>query len=491
MLQKLFKSAAIYGLADVIARFIAFAIFPIYAHFFTVEEFGVFALVSTAAALVALIVNLGMSTAMQRFYLDRDTTAADRPRIVTTGLVVLAAWAAVIVIVTISAAVPFRDLLATRYHIELILVLLALATNLPSQLLQYFQDVLRVRFLPWQFTVVTTMKNVAGVALGLVLVIGFNYRLEGLFLGQLIAVSLAVPLGLWLVRAELTPAFDAGLARKLVAYGYPFLFGGFAYWVIGSLDVWMLGELSDQTNVGWYGIASKVAVIVTFANGAFGQAWAPFALKTYAEDPDYARVLSRSFSHWFFVLGLLGSALSLFAFELLWILTPASYWPATTTISALAAAMVMLGTTQITVLGLSLSRRTSAIARCAWITAGAHLLANILLIPRLGALGAGIANITSYTLLTGLYLVYSQRLHPLALNWGQFVPILLMTALAATAGILLGFMPWSPVLLAGKAGFICGMLMLGHRLGILNPGAIAALLGLRKSSLGKHNESQL
>ncbi|MEO7725739.1 MAG: oligosaccharide flippase family protein [Burkholderiales bacterium] len=476
MTRSFLASAAIYGLADFVSKFLAFAVFPLYAHIFSVEEFGVIALVTTAAGLVALILNLGMNNAMQRFYLDPATEPQARPKLVSTGLAFLAGWSLVVTLLLIACSAPLRDLLQHRYHVGWILLALALATNIPAQILQYSQDVLRIHFSPWKFTVTSLLKNVAGAVFALILILLFGYGLEGFFWGYFAAAMLALPLSLWFIRGDLVPRFDAALARQMVVYGYPFIFGGLAYWVFGSLDVWMLTELSDNTNVGWYSIAAKFAAILTFINAAFGQAWAPFALKAYAEDPGHARLFSRVFSYWFFGLTIIGMLISLFGYELLWALTPQPYWPAAGALSALAMGAVLLGTTQVTVLGISLARKTSVIAHCAWMVALLNLVLNFLLIPRFGALGTSIATFLSYAVLSALYLYYSQRLHPIPLEKGKLLLTLAFVLLTVFVSIVLQAFPWSITIFAVKLFFLAGTLGIGFRFGILEIPVLVRLL---------------
>jgi len=99
VLKALGRDVAIYGAADFAFRLIAFAVFPIYAHVFTVEQFGVYALVSASAGLVALLANLGISNAAQRYYWDAEAAAATQPSIISTGLLVLVASSTAIVAV--------------------------------------------------------------------------------------------------------------------------------------------------------------------------------------------------------------------------------------------------------------------------------------------------------------------------------------------------------------------------------------------------------
>ena len=129
-----------------------------------------------------------------------------------------------------------RTLIDERYGIEWELLVLVLLAILPDQILQYALDTIRLHFTPVRFMILSFLKNIMGVALGLWLIVGLDKGLYGFFGGALIASVLSVPVALWFIRRELVWQFDKAIARKIFHFGYPFLFAGMAYWIFGSMD---------------------------------------------------------------------------------------------------------------------------------------------------------------------------------------------------------------------------------------------------------------
>jgi O-antigen/teichoic acid export membrane protein len=434
MLRRLGKDVAIYGAGDFLFKFIAFAVFPIYAYVFSVVEFGVWALLTAAAGLLGVLMNLGINNSVQRFYWDPETRPEDQPLVVSAGLFQLLAWGAFVVIMAILLLHPAAERLRADYGIEWTVLMLALAWTLPDQLLQFTLDAIRLHFTPFRFLLVAFAKSLLGVGLGLWLVLVMDWGLHGLFFGMLIGSLAPIPLALWFIRRDLVPRWDRRVARQLFAFGFPFLFTGLAYWLFTSLDRWMLAELSTGEEVGLYSAASKYAAVITFVITAFAQAWSPFAIKLMRDDPDYRSHYGRIFSLWFFLLAIVGLGIALFAPEGLMLLTPREYWPAAQVLPALAVGLVLFGTTQITALGISLRKRTAFLTYGAWIAAGTNIGLNLLLTPRYGALGAALASLASYAMLTSSFLYWSQRLHPIPLEKGKLLYslLLVLAALACT-----------------------------------------------------------
>ncbi|HEY5723637.1 MAG TPA: oligosaccharide flippase family protein [Allosphingosinicella sp.] len=436
MLRQLGRDVAIYGGADLLFKLVQFLVIPIYAHRLAVADFGILALLQVSAILLGAIVNLGVNYSVQRFYFDKEIDESRRPLLVSTGLFQLLVSGTILIGIVGFLLYGWREPIHLDYGIAWPLVLVALATILPDQIAQYALDTSRLQFAPLKFCAIAMVKNVAGLMLGLWLLLSLDMGVLGLLVGNLVAAIAAVPLGLWLVRRDLTLGVDREYLSTMLRFGTPFVFTAAAYWAFGSLDRWMLAEMSDAVQVGLFSIAFKFASVLTLAIGAFHQAWIPLAMRMANEEPDYRRLFSMVFSGWFCFLGLTALGLALFADDVMAALTPKSYWPAAQALAIGAAAIALSGTMQITSLGVTLEKRTLLIATGAWMTAGINVGLNLLLIPRLGASGSAIATLLSYLFLTLFYLGWSQRLHPIPLERGRLAYGLLLVVAATAAAFL-------------------------------------------------------
>jgi O-antigen/teichoic acid export membrane protein len=349
---------------------------------------------------------------------------------ITSGIVVL------IVGLSLFSA---RFGIYASYQIAWPLILVGVLTIFPEVIAQYALDTSRLQFAPLRFCVIALVKNLAGLLIGVWLLIGEGMGLLGLLVGNLISAAAAATLGLWLVRADLVFKASKAYIAMLFRFGAPFIFTAGAYWMFSSLDRWMLAEMSDTVQVGLFSIALKFASVLTLVIGAFHQAWVPIAMRMSQEDPDYRRTFSRIFSGWFFILSLMALGLGLFAEEVMMVMTPESYWPAAQALAIAAAAVAVSGTTQVTSLGVTLEKRTGLIAVGAWIAAGVNVSLNLLLIPDYGAEGAALALLLSYAFLTLFYLFWSQRLHPIPLERGKlFYALFVLGAAIAMPTVFAG-----------------------------------------------------
>ena len=471
----LVREVTIYGLGDFAFRFIGYASFLIYARIVHPEQFGILALVVTLGGIVGMFQELGLNNATQRFYLDPSLPEVKRPRLVSTALMILLVWSVTLGLGGLLLLYFFGDALTTRYGIAWAYVSLTLLSSIPSQLLMFSQNMLRVYFSPWKFAFLSFYKNVVSVSFSLLFILGFGSGLVGFFLGECCALILSIPLSLFFLRKDLHWEFDKALAADLLRYGYPFIFAGMGYWLFVSMDKWMLSEFSNNTEVGLYSVASRFAMIVLFVNEIFGRAWAPYALKLYAQGDQYRETYGRVFSYWFFLMTLLGVSISVFSSEILRLSTPETYWSSAAPMSVLVIGFVFSSTSQITALGISLEKKTHLFSKAAWGTAIMNFGLNLLLIPRWGALGAALATLISYGALSSYYLYWTQRIHPIPLESKKLVVCALMNLLALVLALNVHHLKEGVGLVILKIGVCLSVIAVGLAMGVLKTADLTKL----------------
>lgn len=476
MLKALAKDVAIYGAGEFVFKFIAFAVFPIYAHVLSVAEFGIWALLQVTVLLLGYFASVGVSQAMQRYYFDAAAGEGREASIVSTGLVQLLASAVVVTTGAMLAVWAFAAPLAADYGIALPVALLALAAIVPDQLLQYCLDVLRIHFTPLKFLALSFAKNVIGTLVALYLLLVEGAGLAGLFVGLLAGSLAAVPIGLWLIRRDLAWHYSPVIGRALLAFGGPLVFTSVAHWVYTSLDRWMLAEMTTPEEVGLYSVAAKFATILTFVISAFAQAWTPFAIRMARDDPDHQAFFGRVLSLWSFAIAFGALGIALFAGEALTLLTPPVYWPATPIVPLLVAGVAIYGTTLVTALGITLAKRTSLFAIGTWLAAAINVGLNLVLIPRYGAVGTAAATLFAYFALTAFCLVSTQRLHPIPLERGKLCYSAVLIGLAAASAAVdfgafnvTGVIVKTGILLLALAGAFAAGLLDRSTLAVLRP----------------------
>src|SRR5215471_1879591 len=96
-LRQLLKHSAIYGLGNLAISLLSFLLVPLYTHYLSVSDFGVYSLMIIVYGLMSLVVDLGLSSSVARYYFDdAENRSAEallrfRKRLLSTAFGVTAA----------------------------------------------------------------------------------------------------------------------------------------------------------------------------------------------------------------------------------------------------------------------------------------------------------------------------------------------------------------------------------------------------------------
>ncbi|WP_299455614.1 oligosaccharide flippase family protein [uncultured Microscilla sp.] len=444
MLKKFAKDISIYGSGDFVFKIIAFVFFIIYARFLSVEDFGLMTLVVTVVNVLVMISNVGLNNAISRYYYDKHTLEEQRPSLVSTGLTIQTLVTVGLTLLVIIGLYPFQEAIQKEYGITYLLFVLALLGAIPTQLIQYALDVIRMHFKPLRFTITSFLKNLLGALIATILLVYTDLKVTGYFMGLLIGLTVAVPISLWMIRKDLSFNFNKKLARNLTVFGYPFIFANVAYWLLSSIDRWMIVEISNKEELGLYAIGFRISQVIGFLSSAFGQAWSPYSIKLYAENPDYIRIVSQILTYLSLVLVLAAISISIFSAEILMVTTPKEYWPAANSLGIIVIGLCFQGTTQITVYGIAIEKKTYLITLGSWLTVILNFGLNYWLINKYnGAFGASLATMFSFLFMTLFYLFHTQKLHPLKLEKKKLLVLFASIFVIVPTTIYINSLDWT------------------------------------------------
>ena len=358
--RNLVKDSGIYGAADFITKILAFFVFPIIAAALTPVAFGVLELILTFTSLLGLVTNCGLNNAIQRFYWDKDTLMAQQSSIVTSGLaaqVIFGLFTGFIGLLLVPFILPLME--AEEWPLTWVALIAALLVMLLSQWSQYILDVIRLHSAPWRFFSIALVSRVAITLFGFVAVVSLGLGIDGYITAQAIVLLLVFPVALLLIRKDINFAkINMIWIKKLVQFGYPFIFIHLAYWLFGSMDRWMLNSMQSVEEVGIYSVAFRFASIIIIASAAFGQAWSPITIKIITDYPDsYRTIFGQVLLVLLFAMLIIGGVLALFSGELISLVMPQEYLKSVPPLIILCFALIFQSSIQVTAVGISIKKK--------------------------------------------------------------------------------------------------------------------------------------
>ena len=469
-LKQLSTESVIYGLGQVSGRAVQLLLVPVLTRVLARGAYGVSDLVFAYLQTAALVLVFGMDGALGRFFYQEPDRAA-RVRMASTSLAFRLATGGLVALLLVTCATPLGRVLvgAEVYRKYVILG----AVTLPFTLVVLFaNDLLRVTFQPWKFIALNVAQTVLTAGITLWLVLARHLGVAGVLYGRFAGDGLCALFALVLVRHTIRPRFSGATLRRMLAYGAPLVPVSLAYGVMASLDRFVLQRTRSLEEVAVYGVAVKFFALVTMAVSAFQLAYGPFAFSR-ASSPDAGRLYARVFAAYVAGAGLAALLAGLFAPAVLTVLAPASYAGAALPAALLAFAAVAQGAYYVASVGIGLALKTPLLG---WAAGGAAIVVvagNLLLTPRLGPSGAGLATLLGYVTSAALTYVVAQRVHPVPYRGARLLATFALALALAVAGQRLA--PAGPAGLGVKAAVVLAYAAVAWRLGLFRErGAVAA-----------------
>jgi O-antigen/teichoic acid export membrane protein len=425
-LRRLGRHSAIYGLGGLVSRILATLLLPLYTHYLPPNAYGRVEIVTAATAVLAIVLQLGISSAFFRFYFDAKAHT-EKLTVIRTSFWFTMMMSTLGLLLGVVFASAVGHAIGLGHDPSLVragAVGLWAQTNY-NQLTALF----RVEERSVAYAIASVANVLITVAAMVVSVAVFHWGAVGLVVGNFTG-TLIVYVALVLYRTEqLGLEFDTTLFRKMQKFGMPLVPSALALWAINFIDREFIVWYNGKAEVGVYSAAIKIASVVTFVMIAFRTAWPAFAY-SIEDDSEARRTYSFVLTYLLAFASWLALALGALAPWLVELLTNPRYQRAEKGVALLAFAGAVYAGYTVLAIGSGRARRT----QLNWVVTGAGAAANIglnfWLIPRWGMVGAAISTAAAYVVLFAGMTLYAQYVYPVPYQWRRIV-----TAVGAAVGL--------------------------------------------------------
>ena len=428
---RLAKQSLVYGIGGIVSRFVAIFLLPVYTSFLVPGSYGVVALLLATEAVMVILLRAGIQNAFFRFYYLTSDPIERRTVVRTSFWYTMIAATIGLVLGLVFApeiAAVFKLKPGQTNLVRAASVFLWCDMNYQQQT-AVFRAEQRAR----SYAIASVSNVLITICATLLLVVAFHKGPLGLivgnFTGTLCVYSVLLVYRLRLLGFE----FDLRLYRAMEHFGLPLLPSALALWATRFSDRFFINHYLGQTEVGVYSFGVQIASALVLAITAFQLAWPAFAYSI--EDDDEARhTYAYVLTYFLYFMTWAAVALSLLApFLAHYLGSKASYHPGARFVPLLAFGSVIFAGYSVVVISIGRVRKTGA----NWIITGLGALANvglnIVLVPRVGAIGAAWSLLGAYGAMFIAMSWLAQRRFFVPYQWRRVV-----TLLGVGAGLVLG-----------------------------------------------------
>ena len=465
-MKSLAKDTAIYGMSSIIGRFLNYLLVPLYTAKISAASggYGVITNMYAYTALLLVILTYGMETTFFRFVNKEGENAEGvyTTVLAMVGCTSLAFVALVFLFITpLSAAMGYAD------HPSYVWTMFVTVAIDAFQCIPFAY--LRYKKRPLKFAALKLLFIVLNIALN----IGYYVVLGGHEVGYAFYINLACTSAItFCFWRELKDGFGGKfmpwsdtkrLARRMLSYSWPILVLGIAGILNQTADKILFPYIykgnDAHTQLGIYGAASKIAMIMAMITQAFRYAYEPFVFGK-AKEKDNRDTYAAAMKY-FLIFTLLAFLVVVGYIDVLRHIIGRDYWEGLRVVPIVMAAEILMG------IYFNLSFWYKLIDRTIWGAwfsgAGCAVLiaVNVLFVPTYGYMACAWAGFAGYGTAMLLSYFVDQRHYPINYplrSIGVYVVITLL--FFAVMQLAEAYVPSMPLRLLINTG--CIVLFVAH-----------------------------
>lgn len=441
-IKRLGAETIVYGIMTVVGRFLTFLLVPFYTNFLEPGEYGIVAYLFSLIAFFTIFFSYGMESAYFKYASTKEIGTVKQ-----------------------NFSTPFFSLLITSIFFSSILSLFSADLSgfagfgetgnrliIYAVWILFFDTIalvpfaaLRLQHRPGIFTTIKLVNIIINVILNVVFLAVFGMGVEGVFLAGLIASGATIIILLPISWKSLGLTFSFELWKQLLKFGIPYVPAGVAAIALQVIDRPILRMLTDDATVGIYQANYRLGIVIMLLVTTFDYAYRPFFLNN-ASRPDAKELYARIATYFYTLMLFVWIVVTAFIHDIVRIqvgggyLIHPDYWNGLPIIPVVMAAYIFTGWLTLLMPGIFIEKKTQYLPVVTGVAAAANIVANVVLIPIYGIMGAAFATLLSYVVSAlGMYLV-SQKFYPIQYEIKRLVIVSLIFIICGGAAYYLLFL---------------------------------------------------
>lgn len=357
-LKSLAKETAIYGLSSIVGRFLNYLLVPLYTAKISAESggYGVITNMYAYTALMLVLLTFGMETTFFRF---SNKEGEDPSKVFSATLTAVGTVALVFVCLVFAFITPLSTAMGYASHPSFVWVMaVTVAIDafqcIPFAYLRYKKKAVKFAVLKLLFIVMNILLNLVYFV-----VLPSLYNSYPDIVGKIYSPEVGPGYAFYInlfCTASITfcfykelktfrPSYDRKMLGRMLGYSWPILVLGIAGILNQTADkilfpyIYKGGDAHEQ--LGIYGAASKIAMIMAMITQAFRYAYEPFVFGK-SKDKDNKETYALAMKY-FVIFTLLAFLVVVGYLDVLKHLIGSDYWDGLKVVPIVMAAEIMMG----------------------------------------------------------------------------------------------------------------------------------------------------
>lgn len=408
--KKFIKEVAFVGFTQILINISGFVLLPIITKTLGAYDYGIWAQLTVTVSLLTAVASLALSTALVRFF----SSKTDKKEI-SKGFFSIFFFVALLSLLIISILFVFSESIS----------LFLFNTNIYTPLIQItsFLIVLQALYtlVVYYFRIYRKMLIYSGLvisaALGqmiltIFLLMFLGYGIVGVVFSALFSYFISLILGLGILIKQVgfsLPSFSE--MPKYLKFSLPLAPNSLIYWITDSSDRYIIGLLLGTVSVGVYSAACIIGNLVYFFVWPLQMILFPQLSRLYdnGEMDEVKTYISYSLKFFLLISVPSMAGLTVLGKQILILLTTNEFNNGSAVIPLIALSALFAGLFQIIINITFLYKKTKYNFWIQVFSALSNITLNFILIPFIGIIGAALATLFSFIMMSSITYVISKK----------------------------------------------------------------------------------
>lgn len=414
--KKLFDNVIIFSFGVLSSKIISFVLVPLYTYYLTQTEYGTADLIMTTASMLLPLVTVSMYEAVIRFVMNKsynqDVLMSNIYFLVLSGYLFF------------LLCYPLFRLFNVFEGQLIYLYLLIFIQGLNSVLAQFSRGIGNSKVFAINGILTTLFSGV----LNIIFIVLLDYGIVGYLISFILAYVLSTLYLIYAVKpfnGVRKKYIDSKILMHLINYSLPLIPNNLMWWLTNSSSRFFINWFVGIEANGIFAVASKIPTLINVISQVFTQAWQISAFEVYDEkknDSFYSNVLDLYFS----ILLISSSFIIIFLKPLFLSVFDDAYYNSWVPVPFLILGTVFSAISGFLGVAYTASKKTSGVFTTSIYGGGLSVIFNLILIPTLGIVGAGISSMISFFALFLIRYRDTRKLIEVTVNWKKVMFSLLI-----------------------------------------------------------------
>ena len=422
-MNSLIKETAWFAIGNFGSKILSLLLVPLYTNILSTSEYGTVDIVSTTISLAIPVLTLSLQDAAFRYAMENGL----QKKSVVSDCLLITAVSPIVLLLLFPIADRFVPVLTTYWWYFVAIYVL---NSISSVLSCYLKGIGMSRIFAIQGIVYTFVFSVSNVIFLLFVKLGVQGYLLSLLLAHTVSCLYMTVAGSVLHDISLRYV-DIPLLKEMLRYSLPLIPASVAWWIMTSIDRYMLLYMCGTEANGLYSVAHKFPTVISVVMTFFVNAWQITAVRN-KDDTDIGEFTSEIFGMLFCAGMVIGFLMILISKELGRLFFANEFFTAWTMTPLLSVSTIFSTLSLFLGAQFTASKRSDLHLKSNIISRTVNMVFNYVLIKQTGIDGAAYGTMISYFIVLVYRMIKVQKLVKIVIDKYKMYTMCCLMMAAAT-----------------------------------------------------------